>query len=77
MAGEPRIAAYTRTYGDDDVERSAEVVAQDVRDRRRAGASTVILQPSATTTDIEAYFSFLALEVRPRIESEVDPTVSL
>jgi alkanesulfonate monooxygenase SsuD/methylene tetrahydromethanopterin reductase-like flavin-dependent oxidoreductase (luciferase family) len=63
--GEPRVAAYTRTYGDDDVEWPAEQVARSVRERHAAGAATVVLQPSGTTTDFPAYAAFVRDAVRP------------
>jgi alkanesulfonate monooxygenase SsuD/methylene tetrahydromethanopterin reductase-like flavin-dependent oxidoreductase (luciferase family) len=65
--GDPQVAAYTRTYGEDERELPAVVVAQVVTDRFRAGATTVVLQPSATTQDIESYLAFVRDEVRPLI----------
>jgi alkanesulfonate monooxygenase SsuD/methylene tetrahydromethanopterin reductase-like flavin-dependent oxidoreductase (luciferase family) len=65
--GAPIVAAYTRTFGVDDVEFPADYVARDVNDRHLAGATSVILQPSAGTTDIESYFAFIEDEIRPRV----------
>lgn len=68
-SGDPQVAAYTRTYGEDEQEFLAEVVAQVVTDRFQAGATTVVLQPSATTQDIESYLAFVRDQVRPLIGS--------
>jgi len=66
-SGVPIVAAYTRTYDEHDRELPVDLVARTVNERIGAGVSSVILQPSPTTTEIESYFAVIADEVRPRI----------